>query len=59
MTIQCSTREAANAQRDDGDQVLRAVKFTDKKVPVYTWTWMKTYKPLAVSQKLFVAIKWG
>ena len=25
--------EAANTQRDDGDQVLQAVKFTDKKVP--------------------------
>ena len=32
-TIQCPTREAANPQRDDGDQVLQAVKFTDKKVP--------------------------
>ena len=27
------TREAANTQRDDGDHVLQAVKFTDKKVP--------------------------
>ena len=33
VTIQCPTREAANTQRDDGDQVLQAVKFTDKKVP--------------------------
>ena len=32
MTIQCPTRESANAQRDEGDQVLQAVKFTDKKV---------------------------
>ena len=32
VTIQCATREAANTQRDDGDQVLQAVKFTDKKV---------------------------
>ena len=28
-----STREAASTQRDDSDQVLQAVKFTDKKVP--------------------------
>ena len=33
VTIQCPTREAANAQRDDSDQVLQALKFTDKKVP--------------------------
>ena len=33
VAIQCPTREAANTQRDDGDQVLQAVKFTDKKVP--------------------------
>ena len=33
VTIQCPNREAAGAQRDDGDQVLQAVKFTDKKVP--------------------------
>ena len=33
MTIQCPTREAADTQRDDSDQVLQAVKFTDKKVP--------------------------
>ena len=33
VTIQCPTREAANTQPDDGDQVLQAVKFTDKKVP--------------------------
>ena len=33
MTIQCPTREAASTQRDDSDQVLQAVKFTDKKVP--------------------------
>ena len=33
VMIQCSTREAANTQRDDRDQVLQAVKFTDKKVP--------------------------
>jgi len=33
VTIQCSTLEAANTQRDGGDQVLQAVKFTDKKVP--------------------------
>ena len=32
VTIQCPTRESANAQRDEGDQVLQAVKFTDKKV---------------------------
>ena len=30
---QCPTREAASTQRDDSDQVLQAVKFTDKKVP--------------------------
>ena len=33
VTIQCPTREAENTQLDDGDQVLQAVKFTDKKVP--------------------------
>ena len=33
VTIQCPTREAASTQRDDSDQVLQAVKFTDKKVP--------------------------
>ena len=33
VTIQCPTREAADTQSDDGDQVLQAVKFTDKKVP--------------------------
>ena len=33
VTIQCPNREAAGTQRDDGDQVLQAVKFTDKKVP--------------------------
>ena len=33
VTIQCPTWEAANTQRDDGDQVFQAVKFTDKKVP--------------------------
>ena len=33
VTIQCPTWEAANTQRDDSDQVLQAVKFTDKKVP--------------------------
>ena len=27
------TREAADTQRDDSDQVLQAVKFTDKKAP--------------------------
>ena len=27
------TQEAASTQRDDSDQVLQAVKFTDKKVP--------------------------
>ena len=32
VTIQCPTRDSANAQRDEGDQVLQAVKFTDKKV---------------------------
>ena len=32
VTIQCPTRESANAQRDEGDQVLQAAKFTDKKV---------------------------
>ena len=32
VTIQCPTHKAANTQRDDGDQVLQAVKFTDKKV---------------------------
>ena len=31
VTIQCPTREAADAQSDDG--VLQAVKFTDKRVP--------------------------
>ena len=33
VTIQCPNRETAGTQRDDGDQVLQAVKFTDKKVP--------------------------
>ena len=33
VTIQCPNRDAAGTQRDDGDQVLQAVKFTDKKVP--------------------------
>ena len=33
VTIQCPNREAAGTQQDDGDQVLQAVKFTDKKVP--------------------------
>ena len=33
VTIQCPNREAAGTQRDDGDQVLQAIKFTDKKVP--------------------------
>ena len=33
VTIQCPNREAAGTQRDNGDQVLQAVKFTDKKVP--------------------------
>ena len=33
VTIQCPNREAAGAQRDDGDQMLQAIKFTDKKVP--------------------------
>ena len=33
VIIQCPTREAASAQWDDSDQVLQAVKFTDKKVP--------------------------
>ena len=33
VTIQCPNREAAGTQRDDGDQVLHAIKFTDKRVP--------------------------
>ena len=33
VTIQCPNRKAAGTQRDDGDQVLQAIKFTDKKVP--------------------------
>ena len=32
VTIQCPIRDSANAQRDESDQVLQAVKFTDKKV---------------------------
>ena len=31
VTIQCANREAANTQWDDSDQVLQAVKFTDKR----------------------------
>ena len=33
VTIQCPNREAAGAQQDDGDQMLQAIKFTDKRVP--------------------------
>ena len=33
VTIQCANREAANTQWDDSDQVLQAVKFTDKRAP--------------------------
>ena len=33
VTIQCANREAANAQWNDSDQVLQAVKFTDKRAP--------------------------
>ena len=33
VTIQCPNREAAGTQRDEGDQVLQAIKFTDKRVP--------------------------
>ena len=33
VTIQCPNREAVGTQRDDGDHMLQAVKFTDKKVP--------------------------
>ena len=43
VTIQCPTRESANAQRDEGDQVLQAVKFTDKKVNGLHLTLMKTW----------------
>ena len=39
MTIQCPNREAAGAQRDNGDQVLQAIKFTDKKVPELHLGW--------------------
>ena len=35
VTIQCANGEAANAQWDDGDQVLQAVKFTDQES---TWS---------------------
>ena len=33
VTIQCPNREAAGTQRDEGDQMLQAIKFTDKRVP--------------------------
>ena len=59
VTIQCPNREAAGTQRDDGDQVLQAVKFTDKKVLGSTLTLLKISKLLAASRKSFVATKWG
>ena len=59
VTIQCPNREAAGIQRDDGDQVLQAVKFTDKKVPGLHLDLMKISKLLVASRKSFVATKWG
>ena len=62
VTIQCPNREAAGTQRDDGDQVLQAVKFTDKKVPGLHLDLdedFQTSKLLVASRKSFVATRWG
>ena len=54
VTIQCPNREAVGTQRDDGDHMLQAVKFTDKKVPgsILTLTLMKI-SMLGASRKSF------
>ena len=58
VTIQCPNREAAGAQRDDGDQMLQAIKFTDKKVPGLHLDLDEDFQLLAASRKSFVATKW-
>ena len=51
-------RDSANAQRDEGDQVLQAVKFTDKKVNGLHLNLDEDLQAAGCFTEQFVAIKW-
>ena len=55
----CPNCETAGTQRDDGDQVLQAVKFTDKKVPGLHLDLDEDFKLQGASRKFFVDGRWG
>ena len=59
VTIQCPNREAAGIQRDDGDQVLQAVKFTDKKVPGLHLDLDEDFQTAACSTEIICGYKMG
>ena len=59
VTIQCPNCETAGTQRDDGDQVFQAVKFTDKKVPGLHLDLDEDFKLQGASRKFFVDARWG
>ena len=59
VTIQCPNREAAGTQRDDGDQVLQAVKITDKKVPGLHLDLDEDFQTAACSTEIICGYKMG